>query len=62
VSPIATGSIVASYSSWRQPRHASRDESVQVFPRFSYCKQQKLGVEAWERGYTNPCRSVCKLL
>ena len=20
-------------------------------PRFSYCKQQKLGVEAWERGY-----------
>ena len=20
-------------------------------PHFSYCKQQKLGVEAWERGY-----------
>jgi len=21
------------------------------FPRFSYCKRQKLGMEAWERGY-----------
>ena len=50
-SPIATGSIVAMYSTWRQPRHASRDKSVQAFPRFSYCKRQKLGVEAWERGY-----------
>jgi len=25
-------------------------KSVQAFPRFSYCKRQKLGVEAWERG------------
>jgi len=31
--------------------HASRDKSVQAFPRFSYCKRQKLGMEAWERGY-----------
>ena len=34
-----------------QPWHASRDKTVQVFPRFSYCKWQKLDVEAWERGY-----------
>ena len=26
-------------------------KSIQAFPRFSYCKRQKLGVEAWERGY-----------
>jgi len=44
--PIATGSIVASYSTWCQRRHASRDKSVQAFPCFSYCKRQKLGVEA----------------
>ena len=49
-SPIATGSIVASYSTWCQPQHASCDKSVQAFPCFSYCKWQKLGVEAWERG------------
>ena len=53
-SPIATGSVVASYITWRQPRHASRDKSVQAFPCFSYCKRQKLGVEAWERGYIVP--------
>ena len=35
---------------WRQARYASCDKSVQAFPRFSYCKRQKLGVEAWERG------------
>jgi len=33
-SSIATGSIVASYSTWRQQRHASRDKSVQAFPHF----------------------------
>ena len=27
------------------------DKSVQAFPHFSYCKRQKLGVEAWEQGY-----------
>jgi len=51
-SPIATGLIVASYSTWHQPRHTSRDKSVQAFPCFLYCKRQKLGVEAWELGYT----------
>jgi len=35
---------------WRQPRLASREKSIQAFPHFSYCKRQKLGVEAWERG------------
>ena len=50
-SPISTGLIVASYSTWHQPRHASRDKSVQAFPRFLYCKRQKLGVEVWEWGY-----------
>ena len=49
---IATGLIMASYSTWRKLRHASRDKSVQAFPRFSYCKRQKLGMEAWDRGYT----------
>jgi len=49
-SPIATGLIVASYSTWRQLWHAPRDKSVQAFPRFSYCKRQKLGMEAWEQG------------
>jgi len=44
--------IVASYSTWHQPGQSSHDKSVQAFPRFSYCKRQKLGVEAWERGYT----------
>ena len=38
---------------WRQQRHASRDKSIQAFPRFSSQKQQKLGVEAWEQGYTS---------
>jgi len=36
---------------WHQQWHTSRDKSFQAFPRFSYCKQQKLDVEAWERGY-----------
>jgi len=44
-SPIATGSIVASYSTWHQQQHSRPS------PRFSYCKWQKLGVEAWEQGY-----------
>jgi len=35
---------------WRQQRHASRDKSFQAFPLLSYCKQQKLGMEAWEQG------------
>jgi len=47
-------------SAWCQPRHASRDKSVQAFPRFSYCKRQKLGVEAWERGYSS-CYSTSAL-
>jgi len=38
-------------STWLRQRHASRDKSVQAFPRFSYCEWQKLGVEAWQRGY-----------
>ena len=56
-SPIADGSIVASYSTWHQPRHASRDKSIQAFPRFSYCKRQKLGMKAWEQGYNTINRS-----
>ena len=42
-SPIATESIVASYSTWRQQQHASHNKSFQAFPRFSYYKQQKYG-------------------
>jgi len=38
------------YSMWCQQWHASRDKSVQAFPRLLYCKRQKLGMEAWERG------------
>ena len=51
VSPIATGSIVASYSTWCQQRHASCVKFSKPSPRFSYCKRQKLGLEAWEWGY-----------
>ena len=43
VSPIATGSIVASYSMWRQPRHASRDKSIQAFPPLFVLQATKAG-------------------
>ena len=43
-SPIATGLIVASYSTWRQLRHTSRDKSVQAFPCFSQATR------AWRPG------------
>ena len=39
---------------WCQQRHASHEKSVQAFPRFLYCKRQKLGVKAWEWGYWQP--------
>jgi len=29
-------------------QHTSCDKSFQVFPRFSYGKREKLGVESWE--------------
>jgi len=35
----------------------SRDKSFQAFPLLLYCKWQKLGVEAWERGYYTPSTS-----
>ena len=35
---------------------------VQAFSRFSYCKRQKLGVEAWERGYEALRSSHCTIL
>ena len=54
-SPIATGSIVANYSKWHQQWHAARHKSFQAFPPFFvHCNRQKLGVEAWERGYGSP--------
>ena len=42
-SPIATGSIVGSYSTWRQQRHASRDKSVQAFPPLFVLQATKAG-------------------
>ena len=44
-SPIATGSIVASYSTWHQQWHASRDKSFQAFPHFFV-----LQARAWRPG------------
>jgi len=35
----------------RGTHHVINPSRPSAFPRFSYCKRQKLGVEAWERGY-----------
>ena len=43
VSPIATGSIVASYSTWCQQRHASHDKSIQAFPPLFVLQMTKAG-------------------
>jgi len=42
-SPIATGSIVASYSTWHQQRHASCDKSVQAFSPLFVLQATKAG-------------------
>jgi len=41
--PIATGSIMASYSTWRQQQHASHDKSVQAFSLFFILQATKAG-------------------
>ena len=46
-SPIATGLIVASYSTWRQLWHASRDKYVQAFPHFRTASDKSW---AWRPG------------
>ena len=43
VSPIATGLIVASCSTWRQQRHKSRDKSFQAFPPLFILQATKAG-------------------
>ena len=45
--PIATGLIMASYGTWRQQRHTSRDKSVQTFPRFHTASDKSW---AWRPG------------
>ena len=42
-SPIATGSIIASYSTWHQQRHASPDKSFQAFPPLFMLQATKAG-------------------
>jgi len=43
VSSIATGSIMASYSTWHQQRHTSRDKSFQAFPPLFVLQATKAG-------------------
>ena len=53
VSPIATWSIMASYSTWRQQRHASRDKSVQAYhPAFRTASDKSW---AWRPGNIKIC-------
>ena len=59
-SPIATGSIVASYSMWRQQRHTSRDKSIQAFSPLFVLQATKPGhgdlgtrLGAWFLGHTH---------
>ena len=59
-SPIATESIVASYSTWRQQQHASRNKSFQAFPPLFILQTTKIW--AWRPGNkaTNlPLQCVC---
>jgi len=67
-SPIATGSIVASYSTWRQPRHASRDKSVQALFVLQATKagrgwpksrNEKWGNEKWGNGEMRKWKHLC---